>query len=130
VRAALLGGGVMGADVSRVLTALGPQDTLLLTGATEGFVSGWLRKYRRRNLHPKLEVYRLEEDRYGAEGARKQLALQLAMGGSGGVPNVIVLAGDPDPVVQEEVMRLAALQTPKPIEVKSAGEFAASRVSA
>lgn len=129
MRVALLGGGLMAGDVSKILAALGRQDSILVTGATEGIVGNWLRKYRKRNTWPAVEAYYLEADRYGEDRARQQLAMQLVMGGAGAPPAAIVLAGDPDPVLQQYVMDMAE-RLPSPVPIRTADEFRASRVEA
>lgn len=131
MKVVLLGGGIMARDVAIVLDVLVHQDTLVTTGATKGIVEAMLRKRgRSKALWPKLETQLLESERYDPDKARTQLAAQLVAGGASAPPHVIVLAGEPDPVLQEEVMRFAAARTPQAIPIVTAEDFKASRVSA
>jgi hypothetical protein len=115
-------------ELRAVVTQLGPDDEVVATGACASRVEYLLKAYRRdhRQRPPQLQVERLDVPRYDRAKAITLLAAALV---THHMPGAVVLVGEPEPELQEEVMRFAAAHLPRPVPVWTAGEFVRERSS-
>lgn len=123
MRIVLLGhSGIEAAKVGRVLDYLTRGDTVVVTGALSGLAK-LLLKRRPVSQRATLEVQLLEPNRYPGDEATIQLAAQLV---SFHRPHAIVLVGEPQPLLQEQVMRLAEAEV-RPVPVVTGEDFVRER---
>jgi hypothetical protein len=115
-------------ELRQVLATLGADDEVVVNGAAASAVEFLVKQHRRdhRQRPPTFTVQRAEVPRYEPDQARTQLAMQLI---AYHAPAAVVLVGEPDPLLQEEVMRFAAAHLPRPVPVWTAGEFVHERTS-
>lgn len=110
-----------GGPMFAMLDRMTRDDALVAVGNVAVRLGGMLKK-RRRDERPALAATFMETHRNHAEAARR-MAMQLTAYHQ---PQVILIHGDPDPVLQEQVEYYAA-NLPTAILVQSIEEFVKER---